>query len=123
MPGKLEEKNDYNFKSHRRITTVQNTYFNERFGRNDFEKIEDHRRIGGALAYLIKYIEKSGERIVYSRGLPQYFISDIMDDDIACPFGLEDRKLLLFDDFACWDEGEYVGPVSKETIEKLRKSM
>ena len=36
MPGLLFEAKDFNFKSHRRTTTVQNTYFNEHFGRSDF---------------------------------------------------------------------------------------
>ena len=74
------------------------------------------------MAYLMKYLEKSGERIVYSKGLPQYFITDIMDDDIVCPIGMEEQKLLLFDDFGCWDEGEYIGQVSKETIAKMPKA-
>lgn len=58
---------------------------------------------------------------MYSRGLYQYFVTDIMDEDVVCFYGLEDRKLLLFDDFACWDEGEYIGPVSRETIARLPK--
>ena len=70
----------------------------------------------------MKYIEKSGEKVVFSKGLPQFFISDIMDDDIVCTIGMEDKKLLLFDDFGCWDEGCYVGTVSKETIKQMRKS-
>lgn len=69
----------------------------------------------------MKYIEKTGEKIVYSKGLPQYFISDIMDDDIVCTIGQEDKKLLLFDDFNCWDEGVLMGKVSPETIEQMRK--
>lgn len=44
-------------------------------------------RIGDALAYLMKYIEKSGKKIVYSKGLPQFFISDIMDEDVVCSYG------------------------------------
>ena len=99
MPGLLLEKNDYSFKSRRRQITVQNTYFNERFGRSDFEKIEDYTMLGNSVAYLMKYLEKTGEKIVYSNGLPQYFISDIMDDDVVTTIGLEDKKLLLFDDF------------------------
>ena len=87
-----------------------------------FEEIEDKGRMGEALAYLMKYIEKTGEKIVYSRGLPQYFISDIMDEDIACPIGVDDQKLLLFDDFKCWDEGTLMGTVSKETIKEMRKA-
>ena len=70
----------------------------------------------------MKYMEKTGEKIVYSRGLPQYFISDIMDEDIACPIGVDDQKLLLFDDFKCWDEGTLIGTVSKETIKEMRKA-
>ena len=122
MPGLLFEKSDYSFKSHRRQITVQNTYFNERFGRSDFEKIEYYTMLGSSVAYLMKYLEKTGEQIVYSKGLPQYFISDIMDEDVVCTIGLEDNKLLLFDDFACWDEGEYIGTVSKDTIKQMRKS-
>lgn len=121
MPGKLLDVNDYNFNTHNRQITHQNTYFNERFGRSDFELIDDLDKMGDALAYIIKYIEKSGEKIVYSKGLPQFFISDVMDEDIICFTGLEDKKLLLSDDFTCWDEGCYVGKVSKAVIAQLRK--
>jgi len=122
MPGILFEKNDYNLNTHKRQITVQNSYFNEKFGRSDFESIDDRNSLGDAVAYILKYIEKTGEKIVYSKGLPQFFISDIMDDDIICPIGLEDKKLLLFDDFLCWDEGVLIGKVSPETIRELRKS-
>ena len=122
MPGLLFEKSDYSFKSHRRQITVQNTYFNERFGRSDFEKIEDYTMLGSSVAYLMKYLEKTGEKIVYSKGLSQYFISDIMDEDVVTTIGLEDRKLLLFDDFECWDEGVSVGKINADTIAQLRKS-
>ena len=121
MPGTIEEINDYSFKTHRRQMTHQNSYFNKKFGRCDFESIDDKGRMGEALAYLMKYIEKTGEKIVYSRGLPQYFISDIMDDDVVCGIGVDERKLLLFDDFKCFDEGTYMGTVSKETIKEMRK--
>ncbi|MBQ7236826.1 MAG: hypothetical protein IJX03_06720 [Clostridia bacterium] len=70
----------------------------------------------------MKYIEKSGKKIVYSKGLSQFFISDVMDEDIACYIGVDDRKLLLFDDFKCFDEGTYMGTVIKETIENMRKA-
>jgi hypothetical protein len=45
-----------------------------------------------------------------------------MDEDVVCRIGLEDRKLLLFDNFNCWDEGCLVGPVGKDTIREMRKS-
>ena len=68
----------------------------------------------------MKYLEKTGERIVYSKGLPQFFISDIMDEDIVCTIGQEDKKLLLFDDFYCLNEGELIGKVCPEVINQMR---
>lgn len=121
MPGIMLDMEDYNFRTRRRQVTHQNTYFNEKFGRSDFEQL-DMRNIGSAIAYIVKYLEKTGEKIVYSKGLPQYFISDIMDEDVICPFGLEDKKLLLYDDFLCWDEGVLVGAVSKEVISQMPKA-
>ena len=123
LSGGVIEVRDYDTKAHKMRTTFQSVFFNNKFGRSDFEPIdENERRLGNALAYLMKYIEKTGEKIAYSKGLPQYFISDIMDDDIVCTIGQEDKKLLLFDDFKCWDEGCYMGKVSAEVIEQMRKS-
>ena len=121
MPGELFEHSDYNINSHKRTTTVQNSYFNERFGRSDFKKIEHRNKMSDGITYLMKYIEKTEEKIVYSKGLYQYFISDIMDEDVVCPIGQEDKKLLLFDDFNCWDEGCLIGKVSPEVIAQMRK--
>ena len=120
--GEMEEVNSYSFATHKRQVTMQNSFFLKRFGRNDFEKITDENRIGDALSYLMKYIEKSGEKIVYSRGLPQFFISDVMDEDVACTMGEEQEKLVLHDDFGCWVDGEYMGKVSKDTIAKMPKA-
>lgn len=123
LSGGIIEVRDYDTRFHRMRTTFQSEFFNKRFGRSDFEYVDENERLlGNALAYLMKYIEKTGEKIVYSKGLPQYFISDIMDDDIVCRIGQEDKKLLLFDDFKCWDEGVYMGKVSPEVIEQMRKS-
>ena len=122
MPGELIECEDYNFSAHKRIKTYQNTYFNSKFGRSDFKEINTKSDLMNEVRYICKYIEKTGEKIVYSKGLPQYFISDIMDEDVVCTIGQEDRKLLLFDDFKCWDEGCLIGEVRPEVIEQMRKS-
>ena len=120
MVGELQEVADYSPIKKKVQHTIQNTYFNERFGRSDFKPVVDRRMLGEAVAYLTKYMEKTGEKIVYSKGLPQYFISDILDEDVVCTIGQEDRKLLLYDDFNCWDEGTLIGKVSKETIAQMR---
>ena len=121
MPGELVEVKDYSPIKKKVQTTIQNTYFNERFGRSDFKTVDDRSMLGEAIAYLTKYMEKTGEKMVYSKGLPQFFISDIMDEDIVCTIGNEEKKLLLYDDFSCWDEGCYMGQVSKGVIDQMRK--
>lgn len=109
--------------THRMQTTVQNTYFNEYFGRCDFEEIDKNLlRAGNALGYILKYIEKTGEKIVYSRGLPMYLVSDIIDEDVITRTGEEDKKLLLSDDFQCWEEGELIGRIGEETKRRMKTS-
>ena len=121
MPGSMIRKNDYSFHSRRRQITCQNTYFNDRFGRSDFEPLAPDT-LPDAIGYILKYIEKTEEKIVCSRGLPPFFRSDVMDEDVVCPMGLEDKKLLLFDDFRCWDQGVLVGRVGRETISQMPKA-
>lgn len=121
MIGEIVEVKDYSTKSHRMQTTYQNTHFLKEFGRNDFKPIEIPNDISQSVKYLLKYIEKSGEKLIYGGKLPTYFKSDILDEDIACGFGVDDKKLLLFDSFRCIDEGEILGKVSSEIIEKMPK--
>ena len=122
MPGKLESVTDFDTRAKKMRVTMQNDFFGKKFGRNDFKAIRHVSEVPQAIKYLTKYLEKTGEKLVYSRGLYQYFVTDIMDEDILCPYGQEDRKFILSDNFSCWDEGEYIGPVSPETIAKLPKS-
>ena len=125
MVGELKEVNDYSFSSHTRQITLQNSYFNERFGRSDFKPIDrrEPNALSSATRYLMKYMEKTGERIIYSKNTPTYFISDIMDEDIACVMNSDKgEKLILFDNFSCWDEGCYMGQVSPEVISQMRKA-
>lgn len=121
LPDELTQVRDYSTKGKRMQVSTQCDYFTKRFGRNDFKEL-DPRLLSESIKYLMKYIEKTGEKIVYSKGLYQYFISDIMDEDVVCTIGQEDKKLLLFDTFNCWDEGVYMGRVSPEVIAQMRKS-
>lgn len=122
MIGTLEQLTDYSTKLHRRQTTFSNTHFLKQFGRNDFKEI-CHRDLEHLVNYILKYIEKSGERLVYGGDLPTYFKSSILSNDIACPIGVDDKKLLLFDNFTCIDEnGVVVGKVSPEVIAQMPKA-
>lgn len=122
MIGEIVEVKDYSTKSHRMQTTYQNTHFLKEFGRNDFKEIYIPNDITQSVKYLLKYIEKSGEKLVYGGKLPTYFKSDILDEDIACGFGVDEKKLLLFDNFECIDEGVLIGKVSREVIEQMPKA-
>lgn len=121
MIGNLEKVKDYDTRNHRMQTTLQNTHFLKHFGRNDFGQICVPDDVSIAVKYITKYMEKSGERLVYGGKLPTYFQSDILEDDIACPIGVDDRKALLFDSFTCINEGEVIGEVSKEVIDQMPK--
>lgn len=118
--GQLEIVRDYSKPNKAMQNSQQCTYFTERFGRNDFKELNP-QLLGESIAYLFKYLEKTGERIVYSKGMYQFFISDIMEEDIVSTIGQEDKKLLLFDDFSCWNEGQYVGKVTQDIISQLKK--
>lgn len=123
MPGEVVEVSDYVEKKHKRRISVQNTYFNERFGRCDVEEVyKGVQPYFKAIAYLLKYISKTNEKIIYSRNLPMYVISDVDDNDVICTYGLEDKKLLLFDNFICRTDGEVLGEMSEETKKRLRTS-
>ncbi len=121
MIGELVEVKDYSTKSHRMQIMLQNTHFQKQFGRNDFEEIITQSDVMQSVKYLLKYINKSGERLIYGGKLPTYFKSDILDEDIVCPIGVDDRKALLFDNFTCIDSGCIVGQASKEVINQMPK--
>ena len=122
MVGEIVETKDYSTKVHRMQTAHQNTYFLERYGRNDFQALGSPMEVQHSLGYLMKYIEKSGERLIYGGDLPTYFVSDVMDEDVICPYGIDDRKAILADNFTCISDGEIMGTVSPEVIAKMPKT-
>jgi hypothetical protein len=123
MPDELEEVTDYNFKKHRRVKTFQCAYFTEKFGRNDFKKIESLKDLEREMKYLIKYITKTGNKLVYSRGMFTYMKSDVMEQDIICPYNIEDPNgtYILSNKFNCITEGEIIGEVSADVKDKMPK--
>ena len=126
MVGKLEEVTDYNKKTGRRKTILQNTFFAEKFGRNEFDGISrDDLAYGRAIGYIMKYMGKKNVKAVYSRGLYEYFHTDIQGKDVVAKFEVSDEtdnRLIIAPTFTCWDAGVKVGEVSRETIAKLPKS-
>ena len=124
MPGELEEHEDYSTKRRRRERSIQSSYFNERFGRSDFSPISNKQQVAESIKYMLKYISKNDEKIIYSRGMKTYFVSDVLGEDILCKIGDEEHgfKYILADDFTCISEGEIMGKVSCAVIGKMPKS-
>ena len=121
MVGELIEIRDYSTKDNRMQTAHQNTYLLERYGRNDFQQLGSPEEVQHSLGYLMKHIEKSGEKLIYG-DLPTYFVSDVIDEDILAPYVIDDRKAILADDFLCMVDGEVMGKASPEVIEKMPKA-
>ena len=60
---------------------------------------------------MLKYISKNDGKVIYSRGLKTYFVSDVLDKDIICPMGDEEHgfKYILAPRFTCIADGEIMG--------------
>ena len=122
MIGELVKAKDYSTKTNRMQVTQQNTHFLKHFGRNDFKELKRDQDVTMSIRYLMKYIDKTGEKLIFGGKLPTYFEADIDDIDVVCPIGNGDKKLLLFDDFTLWLDWCLVGKVSKENIKQMPKA-
>lgn len=104
MIGRINEKKDYSTAQGKMQVTHENSFFADNFGRNDFTEINEMEITHGhSLEYMLKYIEKQGERIVYSRGIPTEICRKIAPKDIASEFTDFVIKFVLFDDVLNWE--------------------
>ncbi len=73
---------------------------------------------------MLKYLSKSDEKVVYSRGLKTYLVADILDEDILCAYGDDEygNKYILSQNFTCISEGEILGTVSPDIIAQMPKT-
>ena len=103
LSGEFIVTRDYNFKKHTIRTVQQSSFFLDRFGRNEMEELDGGPLFGHALAYILKYLEKTGERITCSKGLFMYFYSDIQGDEVICKLSNDehDNKLVQIGRASC----------------------
>ncbi len=105
MVGNIAENRDYSTAQGKMQTTYINDFFAERFGRNDFMQLsESELKHGHTLEYILKYIGKSNERIIYSRGIPTEIYKRLTDSDIVTDFVDYVTKYVLFDDVVDWTQ-------------------
>ena len=104
MLGGLSVVKDYSKITGTMQVTHSNGFFAESFGRNDFEKISPlELKRGNTINYILKYIEKSGERIVYSRGIPTQICKKMDEKEVAAEMFDFVHKYVLFDDSVSWE--------------------
>ena len=66
MPGKLRNEKSWDNDNHKIIDVVVNESFEKKIGRNDFKEISKFdNTFDRAIEYVIKYISKSNDKIVF----------------------------------------------------------
>lgn len=104
MLGKVEEKHSYSPKTGKVETRNENSFFADSFGVNDFTEINEMAlKHGHTIDYLLKYIEKQGERIVYSRGIATEVCKKLTAREIITNFTDYVEKFVLFDNALNWE--------------------
>lgn len=98
MVGDLATKKDYSTKEHKMRTYVENDFFKLAFGRNEFDELSTEQlKYGRTKDYILKYIGKTGERIVYSRGISTEIYKELTDEDIITEYEDFGTRYVLFD--------------------------
>lgn len=120
MPGTLIKKKDWSTKQKKFQEVFSNTFFEKRFGRNDFEPINvKDIKHGNTLLYMLKYIEKSGEYLTYSRGVPTEICKELDEVHFSAEFYNFVQKFVLFDDVIEWETDVMNFSWSQMSMEEL----
>lgn len=107
MRGEIIIKKDYSTEDKRMRVAHINSFFEERFGRNDFIEIDSKKLMKDkTIDYLLKYISKSDESIFYSRGVATYHYLNLSEEDIICSFGDFVKKYILFDEVLEYEDNK-----------------
>ena len=105
MVGVLTKKRDYSLRKGKIEETFSNSFFERKFGRNDFEELNlMELRNGSAVNYLLKYLRKTDERVIYSRGIATE-ITKRLDNSVfaAAMEGDYVPKYVIFDGVIDWE--------------------
>lgn len=105
MIGEITEKRDYSTTENKMQVRHENNFFEKAFGRNDFDEVTAAEMKNGLRQeYILKYIGKTGERIVYSRGIPSEICKRLTADDIVTQMRNDYvEKFILFDNVINWE--------------------
>ena len=122
MIGELIEKREYSTKSGERYTRCGNTFFDKYFCISDFQEVNPVLlKRGGTSRYLVKYIMKTGEKVVYSRGIPAEICKELSDNDVVGTYFDFVTKYVLWDDVLDWERDIKNYGKKKEDIKRQRR--
>ena len=99
MVGAITKKRDYSKRLLRGKYRFENDFFTK-FGRNDFQPINDKNKteFKKVIRYLTKYMTKTDSKTMYSRGIPSEIYRDVTEDEIVCEMVDFVLKYIMYDD-------------------------
>ncbi len=104
MVGKITKQTYYSVEHKKMQTSFNNSFFAKRFGRSDFRPINDAMfKNGSAIDYMLKYLVKDNNRIVYSRGVASELCKELDRCEFATEFMDFVAKFVVFDDVIDWE--------------------
>ena len=122
MIGDIVGVSEYSKKRGERYTRYGNTFFDDAFGKSDFQEVNPVLlKRGGTSRYLVKYITKTGEKIVYSRGIPAEICKELSDNDVVGTYLDFVTKYVLWDDVLDWERDIKDYGKKKEEVKGQRR--
>ena len=96
MKGFLKESKYFSPYSHKMEKSMINSFFAVRFGRNDFQSVKND--VSGISNYICKYINKTDDKIVYSRHIDDCVEIELSSEDFSIGYNTTyAQKYILFD--------------------------
>jgi hypothetical protein len=124
--GKTEKVRRFSHKKKRNIDCYENDFFRKAFGLNDFAPmygvdISFKNLVNPTVKYILKYMLKDQEKIVYSRAIPTFMYKEISAAEMAAPVVREVSDFILqyvlFEDVISDEEPREKLPVVRGTPE------
>lgn len=95
----FDEISDFSIKRKKIYKRNENKVFRDKFGINDWQKVNENDLIkGNGIDYILKYLEKTNAPIFYSRGLREFFYIKTLQNNIVCKLIDNEYKYLFRDD-------------------------
>ena len=104
MIGDVLAVSEYSKKRGERYTRYGNTFFDDAFGKSDLQEVNPVLlKRGGTSRYLVKYITKTGEKALYSKGTPAEICKELSENDEVGTYFDCVTKYVLWDDVLDWE--------------------